>query len=103
MSTRFSILTKVLTCVLVLVISLACMQEAEAYHCKALEDKFWDEFWDLAEKAAFMAAACSPPLMTTGVGVFLCGVASVAFFRQSGKVRDANMAWFSCKAEHTPN
>ena len=103
MSMQFSIFSKTIAFVVVVAMCTTLVQEAQAYHCQAEEDKYWDEFWDLVEKGAYMALACSPPSLKTGVGVALCAVASAAFFRQNAKTRDANRAWEACKREHEPN
>ena len=103
MSMRFSIFTKVVALLLVLVISTAFMQEAQAYHCKELEDEFWDEFWEQIEKGALAAILCSPPSLKTGVGIAACAVALASYSRQAEKTLKANLKWDNCKKEHQPN
>ena len=103
MSRQFSIFTKAVALLLILAISMAFMQEAQAYHCKELEDKFWDEFWEQVEKGALAAILCSPPSLKTGVGIAACAVALASYSRQAQKTRLANLKWQNCENEHQPN
>ena len=103
MSRRFSIFTKMVALLLVLAISMAFMQEAQAYHCDQEEDDYWDEMKLLGALGLAASAACSPPSLATGYGALACAGAMIAYLLQADEVQEAKWAWDACKREHDPN
>lgn len=103
MSMKFSIFTKGVAFVLILAISMAFMQEAQAYHCDAEEDNYWDEMIVLGALGLVAMGACSPASLATGGGILVCTGAMIAYFAQADEVQEAKWAWDACKAEHNPN